>query len=299
MNKLSICLCGLSLAGSMALADTTMNPAYKWAWSSGAGWINGNVDSTSGIAVYQNVCSGYLYSASAGWICLGQGNPTNGCHYTNSNSVDYGVNVDAAGNLSGYAWSGSFGWINFGWTNVGASNAPKIDLKPGIFSGYAWGGSLGWIGLSNTMVWLKTDFMTNAPGSDSRGDGIPDSWVIEKCGSTNGFKGGTNDSDRDGVSDYDEYVAGLNPMNSNNFFEVVGVSALNGTNLQIQWVSSQSRLYSVERRYGLTDTNGWQPLTSYTSMVGESDSTMLKSLPIDSATQTFYRIRAALPPLYQ
>jgi hypothetical protein len=47
---------------------------------------------------------------------------------------------DGEGNLSGYAWSDTAGWLNFAPTNGGV----EIDSE-GVFSGYAWGENFGWL----------------------------------------------------------------------------------------------------------------------------------------------------------
>lgn len=80
--------------------------------------------------------------------------------------IDYGVNVDAAGNISGNAWSEHVGWISFNNstgcpTNNGTNCQPRIENIGGSkqFKGWARamaytdqyaGGWDGWISLSST-----------------------------------------------------------------------------------------------------------------------------------------------------
>jgi len=63
----------------------------------------------------------------------------------NCGSADYGVNVDAAGNITGYAWSSNYGWLKFGGFDVTdfptgggtiAENA-KVNLGNGQVTGWA------------------------------------------------------------------------------------------------------------------------------------------------------------------
>ncbi len=62
-------------------------------------------------------------------------------HYDNTTNTNYGVNRDASGHLSGYAWNTNVGWINFSPTDGGVT----IDPATGSFDGYAWGENVGWI----------------------------------------------------------------------------------------------------------------------------------------------------------
>ena len=72
MSRLAVF--GVLLAGVTALASTnsTINSTRKWAWSSSVGWINCKSDATNGMIVGQYVCSGFMYSPTAGWISLGK-----------------------------------------------------------------------------------------------------------------------------------------------------------------------------------------------------------------------------------
>ena len=64
--------------------------------------------------------------------------------YNNSNSSDYGVNVDALGNLSGLAWGANIGWIN--WHPSAANGAVVGQL---FLSGHLWSANCGWISLGS------------------------------------------------------------------------------------------------------------------------------------------------------
>ncbi len=273
-----------------AFAASTINTTNKWVWSAGTGWMNARTDSTNGAVVGEYVCSGYFYSPSAGWINLGNGSPTSGVYYSNSDAVDYGVNHDGKGHLSGYAWCASAGWINFGWTNnPDAADAPKVNLQNGILSGYAWGGSLGWIGLSNLSAYLQTDYMTN--GVDANNNGIPDAWEIANFGSTNAAQGGAGqDKDGDGVVNSNEYVAGTAPTNINDFLCLTDIE-MSGTDMRLEWASKLSRLYRIEKKTNLMETF-WQDC-GLGVQTADSDTVSIRLLP--DMTQIFYRVKAMLP----
>lgn len=290
------------LALLSASAQTTIDTTNKWAWSSGASWINcrtivtnGGVVSTNGVSVNEFFLSGYMYSATAGWIDVGRGSPTNGTNYSNATSADYGVNLDNKGHLTGYAWNESAGWINFSWTNdPDAVRAPKVNLQNGIFSGYAWGASLGWISLSNSSVArMKTVALA---ATDANTNGISDAWEVAVLGgtnvltSTNAFGVTTNDYDGDGIANSNEYVAGTSPMNALDCLELTELS-ISGSSLTLNWDSKNARIYYIDGKTNLLDpawTNLEGPLVSDTSSNSTEDITGV-------GTQSFYRIRVALP----
>lgn len=126
----------------------------------------------------QNV-SGFAWSENIGWVSFNSSNcdPDNnglsnggaGCPASGTAISNYGVNIDASGILSGYAWSENIGWISFNRSDTGAPPASpdygtylaKVDLNNKEVSGWArvlanGGGWDGWVkfrGL-NYGVWL-------------------------------------------------------------------------------------------------------------------------------------------------
>lgn len=76
-----------------------------------------------------------------GWIKVGSGTGP----YANTGASDWGVNLDAGGNLSGYAQSSQVGWINFHPTH----GQVVVNTGTGQFDGYAWGENVGWIHFKN------------------------------------------------------------------------------------------------------------------------------------------------------
>lgn len=283
---ISVCACSHALAGS------TINTTNRWAWSSGAGWLNCRTDATNGMVIGQYYCSGYMYSGNAGWIKVGTDQPTNGYRYTNISTNDYGVNHDGKGHLTGYAWSPTFGWISFEWTNnLDAADAPKINMQNGVLSGFAWGGSIGWIGLSNISAYVKTDWMTNGPAA---ANGLPVAWQMEVLGATNILSGGTNDYDHDGLSDYQEYVAGTHPTNSADVLEVASGVVSTGNYFTVTWYCESDRLYRIETNSALQQSSGWGDC-GLGLIVPASNGYKTVSLSCGSNTQLFYRVKVQLP----
>ena len=74
-------------------------------------------------------------------------------------ATNWGVNVNAAGGLFGYAWSETCGWIRFN-----ASYAQvAITGEPGRFSGYAWSENLGWIRFADAGPYGLVTLVSGAP----------------------------------------------------------------------------------------------------------------------------------------
>lgn len=95
-------------AGSWAAS--TINTNNPYAHCANLGWLDSRADAgTNGAVIGEFYCSGYVYSANAGWISLGNTNgPANGYAYSNIGS-DYGVNNVSGGQLSGLAYGANIG----------------------------------------------------------------------------------------------------------------------------------------------------------------------------------------------
>jgi type II secretory pathway pseudopilin PulG len=126
------------------LSSVAMGNHY--AWSGNIGWLDfaypgGNVQ----LPVGEGDLNGAAYALSNGsWILLN-------CTYANCCSAsDFKVSSDADGNLSGWAWSESFGWINFSTTTpivygVTVATTTTANHETGEWDGYAWSENDGWI----------------------------------------------------------------------------------------------------------------------------------------------------------
>jgi hypothetical protein len=112
---------------------------------------------------------------------------------------------------------------------------------------------------------------------DGDADGLSDGWEINNFGSTENGSPGV-DNDGDGVSNFDEFVAGTQPTNAVSFFRIEQV---NPTGLF--WTAVPGRIYSVERTSDLG-----QPFSQIAS--GLTVGSYLFNSPTNGAAN-YYRIR--------
>ena len=236
---------------SSSIASTTVDATNRCAYGANIGWMDGRGDTNNGAVIGEYVCSGYIYAANVGWISLGSGSPPGGIYYSNTSATDWGVNQDGLGNLRGYAYGANIGWVNFE-----ATGAPKVDLATGNFSGYVWSANCGWISLSNALAYVQTD--TILAGADSDGDGIPDAWELTYTNSLTPFTA-TSDTDKDGMTDKDEYYAGTNPLDPNDYLRITAITrdTPTPTYTQLWWPGKPTRFYGVQGRTTLNPSDSW------------------------------------------
>jgi hypothetical protein len=277
----AICL-GLMAGSAFA---TTINATNKFAYAANFGWLDWRGDTTNGAVIGEYVCSGYLYAANVGWIHLGNGTPSDGIRYQNLSTNDYGVNHDGMGNLRGYAYGANVGWINF--ENTGA---PKVNFKDGTLSGHVYSGNCGWISLSNAVAFGQTDFI--APGLDKDGDGIADAWELTHTNTLTAFTS-VSDTDGDGMSDLNEYLADTNPHDpADNLVITEYETTPGGTEVTLTWLSKLTRCYQIEKTPDLT-----APLwvDSGLGVIAPDETSTTRMFADTNAPMRFYRVKALKP----
>ena len=256
----------------------------KYAYGANIGWLNGAGDNTYGAVIGAYVCSGYLYSANVGWINLGGGSPTNGIYYGNQAANDFGVNNDGLGNLRGYAWSANTGWLNFE-----SNGAPRVDQASGRFSGSVWSANCGWISLSNTVAFVQADSIS--PGALDT-NGLPIAWELTYFG----HPGLNTNSDpaNDGMTLYQDYLAGVNPTNAAAVFAITSRSfAPGGTNVTLTWNSVPTRYYYILKTASLTTPSWTDSGLGLISPSAGTSTTM--SFNESNAPGRFFRVEALRP----
>ena len=114
-------------------------------------------------------------------------------------------------------------------------------------------------------------------GSD--GDDIDDTWEVEHFGDTITVNN-SSDTDSDGSSDYDEWIAGTQPTNAASTFAIETLSP----EQKICWTSISGKIYMIE--YTTNLLNGFQPLE--TNIIATPPQNIFTNLPPED--QAFYRI---------
>jgi hypothetical protein len=139
---------------------------------------------------------------------------------------------------------------------------------------------------------LDFDINTVVTPPDTDGDGLPDPWEMNTFGNLSQI--GSGDSDKDGTSNLDEYLAGTSPLSAvapfalipnrtgaNHFVSFFSISTAGVTGYE-----GATRHYGIEMRGDLT-AGAWTPLTGYTNIPGNNS---IVDVPVPSpAPNAFYR----------
>lgn len=265
-----------------AAAQSTISTSNKYSYGANIGWMDWRADSTNDVAVSSFVCAGWVYSANVGWIHVGDGTPANGIQYQNNSATDYGVNLTPSGKLRGFAYGANIGWINF--EDLGD---PHINLLTGKFGGSIYSANCGWISLSTAFAYVQTS--TIQPGLDSDGDGLPDAWELANF--NNSLAGGPNDdTDGDGQTNLDEYLAGTDPNDPASVLAITSHNSTGGTFTTLTWNSVMSRNYRIQQS---TDLGTWSD--SGLGIIPPAGATTTDAFSHPYSPKRFFRVMAVNP----
>ncbi len=129
-------------------------------------------------------------------------------------------------------------------------------------------------------------FVFRLPGEmDSDADGLPDNWERVFFGNLEG--GGSADGDGDGQTNWEEFIAGTNPVDASSILRLAPLVETTSEGYKfIAWAHNPNRTYTVQYKTNLTDPE-WLSLSgahgSYRNSLGFFDLTT-------NATQRFYRV---------
>lgn len=123
---------------------------------------------------------------------------------------------------------------------------------------------------------------------DENSDGLPDEWASTYW-SGGGSGGGTNDSDADGSSNFQEWIAGTDPTNSTSRFMLERLSPAAG-GMQLQWQGAASKTYKV-----LWTRDLMQPMTNVLGYIQTSEDGIVNFSDAQNTNETvlFYRLEVS------
>jgi hypothetical protein len=122
--------------------------------------------------------------------------------------------------------------------------------------------------------------------TDTDGDGLPDQWEYQHFGSTTSCNP-TNDTDSDGWNNWNEYLAGTQPTNSEHKLDWYEWNSTENNALNALLGTSTNRLYTIE---ALDHDLIADPWTNRATFRGTNWYTSWSDT--GDATHRFYRVRA-------
>ncbi len=152
---------------------------------------------------------------------------------------------------------------------------------PALTGGHFW----------NTRYTGSSVILTVASPEDTDGDLLLDSWEIDKFGSITNSNGGDENHDADIVTDYYEYIADTDPLDSNSYFCITTIS--NSTSAAISFYSSSNRIYSL---FGSSDlsSNTWSAVSGAGPRAGVGGADILQDTN-EPPQGPYYRLKVQLP----
>jgi hypothetical protein len=101
------------------------------------------------------------------------------------------------------------------------------------------------------------------------------------------------DSDGDGVSNLNEYLAGTDPRDDTDYFHITSITA--GTNCVLSFQSALNRLYTLESRTNLV-AGSWTSVPGQVDIGGNTGLLELSQTNLPSDTARFYRVKVQIAP---
>ena len=127
---------------------------------------------------------------------------------------------------------------------------------------------------------------------DSNHNGVADSWEIQYFGALVTGDISQRDSDGDGASDLQEFLAGTDPTNPNSSLRVATPSVQPSGLVKFTWPTVAGRLYQLQ---SATDLINWMPASSVVKGTGGTVTVTLPPLGIGRATVAYF-FRVAVQP---
>lgn len=129
-------------------------------------------------------------------------------------------------------------------------------------------------------------FAGNYDFVDLNNNGIPDGWEQDYLGAVSPVRTAQTDTDGDGMTDYQEFVAGTNPLNPASRLDFINVKPSSDHRwVNLQWTTVTNRFYQINVS---TNLKTWAPVSGW--MQGTNGNTMSCGATNTGAMQ-FFRIQ--------
>lgn len=185
--------------------------------------------------------------------------------------------------------------IVFQWSGGSLSNGGEQiilhDAYANIITDFTYDDANGWPaaadggGMALEIVSTAGDYNSAANWKAGTVNGGTPGWM--------GTGGGGQDSDKDGVSDEMEILAGTNPSDGNSFFSVTGQTGPAGQKLT--WPAVAGRTYHVETSPSMLP-GSWTRRTSIAHADGSPAGPREYTVPVSADTHLFYRVVVEMTP---
>jgi hypothetical protein len=122
---------------------------------------------------------------------------------------------------------------------------------------------------------------------DTNGNNISDEWERTFFGVAAAHHPGSLDSDMDGATDYEEFIAGTDPTNATSLTYLTLTPINKGASFRIQWPSVSGHSYQLLESSNILN---WNILMNWRRASGDS---MTQTIPFNSRTNLFLRLKIA------
>ena len=134
-------------------------------------------------------------------------------------------------------------------------------------------------------------YITNPNSADTDGDSIPDGWEVGNGLDPVGVSNDEEDSDDDGFTDSEEWIANTNPTNEDSFLKIDGF--VMSSNQTVTFVGSAARQYQLLHTTNDLADPGLSWTTNGSPIWGEGADTEI--VVTNTEDKVFYRLQVTLP----
>lgn len=133
------------------------------------------------------------------------------------------------------------------------------------------------------------------PNADSNTDGIPDGWCLSYGLNPTLPDIAQADSDNDGASNLQEYIADTNPTNNTSYLKITAIETR--PEIKIHFASSSNRTYTLYYRtnFAKLDPDQWRIVPGLSNKPGKGGLDFLKDTNFLNGQIIFYKIGVNLP----